>query len=291
MKPWSEATAAELGCVKGVCLDIDETLSTRGKLTSEAFAALWSLKDAGYFVVPVTGRPAGWCDHIARFWPVDAVVGENGAFTFFMQDGKLKRLDTPGARPDARQVLQGLGDQVRARFPRARWASDQAYREYDLAIDICEDVPHWPAADVEALLELCHSAGAHAKLSSIHVNAWFGDYDKRTGLAHWLDAGAPGLAPGQAPAWGEWLFIGDSPNDEPLFKSFQQSVGVANLAVYRDRLKHPPTWITARESGSGFAEMASQLVSLRDGCGSAGKLDKDGGGGRDGARDGGLDWP
>ena len=32
----------------------------------------------GKLVIPITGRPAGWCDHIARMWPVDAVVGENG---------------------------------------------------------------------------------------------------------------------------------------------------------------------------------------------------------------------
>lgn len=263
LKPWKEAGSKELASVRGVCLDIDETLSTRGKLTAEAFAALWSLKEAGYWVVPVTGRPAGWCDHIARFWPVDAVVGENGAFSFFMQEGKLRRLITPGAHPEAAQVLKGLAGRIRGRFPEAQWASDQPYREYDLAIDICEDVPSWPRADVDALLLLCQEAGAHAKLSSIHVNAWFGDYDKRGGLRHWLDEGAPGIAQGTAPSWEEWLFIGDSPNDEPLFAAFQHSVGVANLALYRDRLKHPPTWITGAESGAGFAEMAAKLIELR----------------------------
>src|SRR5687767_5199996 len=103
MKPtrWKQADRAELAKLKGVCLDIDDTLSTHGKLTSDAFSALWALKDAGFLIVPITGRPAGWCDHIARFWPVDAVVGENGAFTFFMKDGIRRRIDTPGAATDA----------------------------------------------------------------------------------------------------------------------------------------------------------------------------------------------
>ncbi len=271
--PWSQVTAAQLRNVRGICLDIDETLSTRGKLLPEAFSALWSLKRAGFAVVPITGRPAGWCDHIARFWPVDAVVGENGAFTYFMRQGVRSKLETPsggtGASPEAlggaQLKLEELGQKIRARFPKASWASDQKFREFDLAIDICEDVPAWPKAEVEELLALCAKEGAHAKLSSIHVNAWFGDYDKRAGFKHWLDSGAPGLeikggAQGGVPAWNQWLFIGDSPNDEPLFASFEYSVGVANISAYLDRLKNPPRWVTPSESGQGFAEMAARLV-------------------------------
>jgi hydroxymethylpyrimidine pyrophosphatase-like HAD family hydrolase len=257
---WSKVKSAELSKIRGVCLDIDETLSTRGKLTSEAYDALWRLKDAGFIVVPITGRPAGWCDHFARFWPVDAVVGENGAFTFFMEKGVRHRLNTPGASNDPRPRIDQLAWKIRQRFPHVRWASDQSYREYDLAIDICEDVPRWPEKDIQALLHLCSEEGAHAKLSSIHVNAWFGDYDKRRGLESWLEQGAPGIPRKRAPKWDELLFIGDSPNDEPMFKSFRYSVGVANLRDYLDRLKHPPVWITEKESGAGFVEMASKLI-------------------------------
>ncbi|MGK5088983.1 HAD hydrolase family protein, partial [Bdellovibrionota bacterium FG-2] len=134
---WSVANPFELSQVRGICLDIDETLSTGGKLTAEAFSALWALKNAGFEVIPITGRPAGWCDHIARFWPVDAVVGENGAFTFFMKDGIRRRLDTldSGLNDELKQKLTALSQRILERFPHARWASDQAYREYDLAID------------------------------------------------------------------------------------------------------------------------------------------------------------
>lgn len=264
----SNEETRELKKVKGICLDIDDTLSTQGKLTPEAYQALWDLKRAGFAVVPITGRPAGWCDHFARFWPVDAVVGENGAFTFFMQDGVRKRLDTPSdlapqnSKEALRTKLGYLEQKILARFPHAKWASDQAYREYDLAIDFCEDVPAWTPAEVDELLGLCTGLGAHAKLSSIHVNAWFGDYDKRRGMEHWLSQGAPGLQ-GQPPQWNEWLFIGDSPNDEPLFASFQFTVGVANLQKYLPRLLHPPRWITTGESGHGFAEMARKMVQIK----------------------------
>jgi HAD superfamily hydrolase (TIGR01484 family) len=89
MKPLAELHAAAR--LRGLLFDIDETLTTEGRLTAEAYAAMERLKDAGKIVVPVTGRPAGWCDHIARMWPVDAVVGENGAFYFYFSHGKLHK--------------------------------------------------------------------------------------------------------------------------------------------------------------------------------------------------------
>ena len=265
--PTFEASAeviSRVSSVKGICFDIDDTFSSHGKITDEAFTALWSLKRAGYWLVPITGRPAGWCDHFARFWPVDAVIGENGAFAFFMEKGVRKREDTPhGSTSDKLKTQIGyLEQKILARFPHAKWASDQAYREFDLAIDFCEDVEPWTRAQVDELLGLCHGLGAYAKLSSIHVNAWFGDYDKQAGFKHWLETVAPRLAEGrEVPAWNEWLFIGDSPNDEPLFKSFDLSVGVANLKNYLDRVQHAPKWITASESGAGFAEMAKVMLT------------------------------
>jgi hypothetical protein len=123
-------------------------------------------------------------------------------------------------------------------------------------------VETWATAEVNELLSLCHSEGAHAKLSSIHVNTWFGEYDKKKGFEYWLSQGAPGFV-GEVPKMDQWLYIGDSPNDEPMFASFSCSVGVANLEKYLDRLKHPPVWITSEESGRGFVQMAEKLIRIR----------------------------
>jgi HAD superfamily hydrolase (TIGR01484 family) len=263
VKKWESVAASELSGIKGVCLDIDDTLSSHGKLTPQAYASLWRLKEKGLMVVPITGRPAGWCDQIVRFWPVDAVVGENGAFTFYMDNtsGRAvrKKFTTPGADPDSQKKILELHKKILNQFPFAKVASDQNYREYDLAIDICEDVAPWKEADVSALLDLCHQSGAHAKLSSIHVNTWFGNYDKKTGFKSWLEAGALGLK-GATPQHDEWIYIGDSPNDEPMFEYFTHSVGVANLGRYLASLKFPPVWITNQESGDGFCEMVKTLT-------------------------------
>ncbi|MCM0607289.1 MAG: HAD family phosphatase [Xanthomonadaceae bacterium] len=259
----SQASSQVLKSIRGVCLDIDDTFSSRGKITDQAYSALWKLKSAGFVIVPITGRPAGWCDHIARFWPVDAVVGENGAFTFFMDGGVRRRLNTPMGRGviamSAKKKLKSLESKILKKFPKAKWASDQSYREFDLAIDICEDVAPWKDKDVEALLTLCEKAGAHAKLSSVHVNVWFGEYNKFSGMTHWLNKGAPGVK-GSVPKISEWIYIGDSPNDEPLFEKFPNTVGVANLKPYLSKLKYPPRWITSSESGAGFTEMAERLI-------------------------------
>lgn len=264
--PWASAPMADLREIRAVCLDIDDTLSTHGKLTAEAFSALWDLKSAGFAVVPVTGRPAGWCDHIARFWPVDAVVGENGAFTFFMQNGKRRRIDTPTdmAPQTAKHRLSALRQAIETRWPHVEFSADQPYREFDLAIDVKEDVPPWPATEVDALLTLCREAGAEAKLSSIHVNTWFGHYDKLIGLRHWLKNGsAMAQRLPTADEFSRWIFIGDSPNDEPMFAAFPRSVGVANVAPFLSTLTHRPTWITAGESGTGFVEFAMRLIAAQ----------------------------
>ncbi|NDD90944.1 hypothetical protein EBZ37_02505, partial [bacterium] len=187
----------------------------------------------------------------------NAVVGENGAFSFFMKEGRRERITTPHAPLDPKPQIAKLGQEILKVFPHARWASDQAYREYDLAIDFCEDVTPWSRGEVDRLVALCENFGAHAKVSSIHVNAWFGDYNKFSGFTNLLKSDAVGR---RLPSVEKWLFIGDSPNDEPLFEKFQWSVGVANLRDFADRLRHPPRYLTRAASGAGFCEMAEKLA-------------------------------
>lgn len=262
-RDWDLVQDSEIAGIQGICFDVDDTFSTHGKITAEAFQALWEAREAGLCLVPVTGRPAGWADHFARFWPVDAVVGENGAFTFFMQDGRRRRLDTPMeyTREDAQKKLAQLRDDILQRFPHARFSSDQSYREYDLAIDTNEDVEPWPEADVDELLEMCRAAGAEARLSSVHVNTWFGSYDKYSGFTHWLAEGAPGASRVLEPK--AWIYLGDSPNDEPMFSRFDACVGVANVLPFRPRMPVGPRWVSQGEGGAGFAQVVRRLLERR----------------------------
>jgi HAD superfamily hydrolase (TIGR01484 family) len=247
--------------VRGVLTDIDDTLTTHGKLTAEAYAALEHLRAAGLLVIPITGRPAGWCDHIARMWPVDAVVGENGALAmrYDEHERKLIRRFVVG---DAKRVAQrarlyDIGHRIVRLVPGSAFASDQRYRETDIAIDFCEDVPPLPRQSVDRIVELMQAEGMTAKVSSIHVNGWFGRYDKlamtRTVLREQfgidLDAERE-----------RFVFVGDSPNDAPMFAYFPLSVGVANVRQFADRIATLPAYVTQREAGAGFAELARFLL-------------------------------
>ena len=243
--------------VEFVLFDIDDTLTTRGKLSAQAYAALEALQRGGKKTIAVTGRPAGWCDHIARMWPVDAVVGENGAFYFWLAEGKLGKrfMDDTGARAEKRRRLQDIAKRILQEVPGSRLSSDQAYRETDLAIDFCEDVdPPLGLEAAETIARRMREAGLTAKISSIHVNGWFGDYDKLattrklfTERFH-LDLDA---------ANANVVFAGDSPNDAPMFSFFRHSVGVANVRRFPGL---QPKFITQGEAGAGFAELARHLL-------------------------------
>jgi HAD superfamily hydrolase (TIGR01484 family) len=249
-----------------VLTDIDDTLTLHGRLPAAAYAALERLRDAGLKVVPITGRPAGWCDHIARMWPVDGVVGENGAFWFRHDpgEGRLVRrfLADEATRAANRRRLDELRARILAEVPGAGIASDQLYREADLAIDFCEDVPALPREAVRRIVDIFEEAGATAKVSSIHVNGWFGDYDKLT-MTRLLMAEAFGIDVDRGRE--RFVFAGDSPNDAPMFGFFPNAVGVANLRRFLPEVAAPPAWITEAEGGRGFAELAEALLAARRG--------------------------
>ena len=249
------------GVVRGLLFDIDDTLTTHGKLSAAAYAALERFKAAGRIVVPITGRPAGWCDQIARLWPVDAVVGENGAFYFWHDAaaGRLQRRyhDSDEARAQKRERLGAITDRILREVPGCALAADQAYRETDLAIDYCEDVPALPLSAADQIAALMRDAGLTAKISSIHVNGWFGGYDKLS-MTRRLFAERFGvdLDANQR----EFSFVGDSPNDAPMFAFFDHSVGVANVRRFAATLPAAPRYITVSESGAGFVELIEHLL-------------------------------
>jgi HAD superfamily hydrolase (TIGR01484 family) len=266
MMPLADCPRATLAAVRGVLTDIDETVSTEGHLTADAYGALEALKKAGFLVVPVTGRAAGWCDHIARFWPVDAVVGENGAF-WMWHDRELHKLRTRFVQPEAeraegRRRLEAVLADVRREVPGAGLSSDQPFHLTDLAVDFREDVPELPRAEIGRIVEIFERHGASAKVSSIHVNGWFGSYDKLT-TSRIMMAELFGIDLAQEA--GRYVFSGDSPNDSPMFGFFPNAVGVANVRDFADAMPSLPRWITAARSGAGFVELARTLIAAKRG--------------------------
>jgi hypothetical protein len=197
-------------------------------------------------------------------WPVDGVVGENGAFYFWFAEkaGKLRKrfLDTDSVRAEKRQRLITIRDEILEAVPGSALASDQHYREADLAIDYCEDVPPLGSEAVRRICRIFEVHGASCKVSSIHVNGWFGQYDK-LGMAKRFMTERFGLDLDAEK--GSFAYCGDSPNDEPMFQYFPISVAVKNVLNFVDQMQALPAYITALEGGEGFAEFANHILEYR----------------------------
>lgn len=263
-RPLSESRVQTWRDIQGVFADIDDTLTTGGRVTAGVFQVMERLRKAGLLVIPITGRPAGWCDLIARQWPVDAVVGENGAFYFRYDESNrtMQRVytDDVQTREENKIKLNAICDEILESIPGCAVSADQAFRTNDLAIDFCEDVEPLSEDAVRKIVGIFTRHGATAKVSSIHVNGWFGDYDKLT-MTKRLMHEQFGIDLGSSEAG--YTFAGDSPNDAPMFGFFSNAVGVANLKPFLKQCEDAPAWMTQAEGGAGFFELAEHILALR----------------------------
>jgi len=263
-RPFATVPPARLAALRWVLTDIDDTLTTEGRLTAEAYAALEALQAAGLVVVPVTGRPAGWCDMVARFWPVAAVVGENGALWYALDHAarRMRRhqVQDDATRLAARARLDALAAEAMRAVPGSRIAADQPFRLFDVAVDFAEDAGPLPLTDAERIAAIFRAGGAAAKVSSIHVNAWIGKWDKLSGLGHLFAA----LWQPLGEVLDQVAFLGDSPNDAPLFGAVPLSIGVANVAPFLDGMTTPPAYVTTGAGGAGFAEFTAAVLAAKD---------------------------
>jgi HAD superfamily hydrolase (TIGR01484 family) len=267
-QPIGRIPASVCASLKIFFTDIDDTITSSGLLTADSFGALWQLHEAGIEVVPVTGRPAGWCDHIARMWPVATVIGENGAFYYsYDRDARKMRrvyLISEQDRVEGQKKLERLRQRVLKEVPASRIAADQPFRLTDLAIDFCEDVvPPLSSETIGTICSIIEEEGASYKISSIHINCWYGSFDKVTGVRRFLADRGQDLSSDEVQ--DSIVFAGDSPNDEPMFAALRHSIAVANIRSFLNDLHHFPTYITEQESAGGFKEAVRTILEKRRG--------------------------
>ncbi len=256
MKWLSEMTTEVLSNINGLLFDLDGTFVTKGRLKASTYQSLESLRLADIKTIAVTGRPAGWCDLIARWWPVDSVVGENGAFSYSRKNNKIyrKTFHPPVSHMKEQSKLNLLFQELLTKYNFLSLASDQSFRHWDLAIDISEE--HEVSMNVSMdIVKFCEDRGANAAISDIHVNVWFGDYNKETMSLDVLNNFDIDKK--------ETIFIGDSPNDSPMFRCFPFSVGVSSVRKYADMMDYLPTYVTEEDSGEGFTELANLILSTK----------------------------
>ena len=258
MQPFVQFPAARFGAISFVLTDVDDTLTDGPRLPAAAYDALERLHEAGLKVIPITAAPAGWCDLMCRMWPVAAVIGENGGLCF--RHDPLSRTterhfwaSAPDRRRDHRRLIE-LGIKIQALVPGAVLADDQPYRELTLAFRNAS------ASVSEQIIANLAAAGARTVVNSLWVLGWFGDFDK---LAMTRKMLAELFAADIEHDRQAFIYVGDSLNDQPMFGFFPNSVGVATVRRYVDRMTTPPQWVTRGGGGSGFVEVADALLRCR----------------------------
>ena len=259
--------------ITGVFTDIDDTLTTGGAITADALAALGALRAADMHLVAITGRPVGWSKAFALDWPVDAIVAENGAAALLSSQkylqgtpdmrGQLSILyqQSDAWRLDNYARMQQVAQRVLREVPGALLSQDSPGRETDIAIDHSEFV-QLPARSIAQAVQIMHSEGMNASVSSIHINGWFGTHNKLEG-ARWIVRELLGRDLNAEMA--NWAYVGDSTNDQLMFEAFDNSVGVANVRHFEAQLSHKPRYVTEGERGAGFTEVAAALLAARSG--------------------------
>lgn len=257
MKSLEQMTAPEALALEGLLFDLDDTLLCDGQLSLEAYQALFLLRDSGLRLIALTGRPASWADVIARQWPVEAAIAENGALAFKRSAAGVQRVDSLSheARRSRSESLARLAAEAHAAFPALVAADDVTGRVTDYTFDIGE---HEQASEalIAGALSFAHASGARTTRSSVHLHYTFDHADKATGALDFLQA--TGLDATRARR--VFAFIGDSENDAPCFNTFRTTVGVANLS---GTFSLAPRYRTEGRAAAGFREFASRLSQLR----------------------------
>lgn len=259
--PIANLSVTDARAIVAVAFDVDDTVTRDGRLERDAFDALWKLHDAGLVLVAATGRPLGFCDVIARQWPVHAAVGENGGGWVWRDavSGAHREAYAPdaGASVDGAQRLKSIRARAARELPDIGVADDQRARRVDLAFDIGEHA-RVPTAQIAALVALIEDEGAQAIVSSVHAHAFFGKYDKATGIRAALHDGT-----GRNITDDAVLFVGDSGNDAAAFAAFSQSAAPSNVQPFLATLPVAPRFIAQADRGRGFAEIAQTLLERR----------------------------
>jgi len=260
VRPLSALPSSDARRIRGLLFDLDDTLLSHGRLTRVAYDALWDLHAAGLRLVAVTGRPSGWGEVLARQWPIEGCVTENGAIAVVREGPGVTRVDPCDdvERRSRRVRLALLVERVRERVPEARLTDDVEARRSDVTWDVGERV-RMPEDRVGAIVAAIGDAGARWSRSSVHLHATFDADDKASGALRFLarlgeDAGS---------AVSGYAFVGDSGNDAACFAAFRTTFGVANVRASLGRMSVPPRFVADADMGEGFARIAAELLRKR----------------------------
>ena len=261
LKNIHEITGSETAKIKFILTDIDGTLTDEnGKIAPETYSMLWKLRKAGFTVIPVTGRTAGWASVAITDWPVDAIIVESGSLVYYLENGSRREFVHPSVPAEREIFHQKIKEAAFSANPRIKVSVDQYSRFNDFAFNYAEDEDdRLSFEEAKEVLAAIKSTGANGNISSIHINTWFGDYDKLPMSLLFLREHYGIENPAECA-----IYFGDAANDEEMFGYFPVSCGVRNLMKYAEYMEHLPAYITDSEGGKGFCEAAEILLTAKE---------------------------
>jgi HAD superfamily hydrolase (TIGR01484 family) len=253
---FSPLAEADLRSIRLIATDIDGTLTAGQHFSSQLLIALEKLQAVGLPVLLVTGRSAGWVEGLANYLPVAGAIAENGG-CFFSPKGEFQLLGSikPKELGKHREKLADCFWQLQDSHSQVKESHDNRGRLTDWTFDL----EGLDASDLWEIGAQCERWGWDFTYSSIQCHIKLSSQNKASGIQQVLKQQFSGIKASQV------LTIGDSPNDAAMFNPeiFPNSVGVANVQEYAERMGQLPAYITQLPEIGGFNEIVDLVLLAR----------------------------
>lgn len=237
--------------MKIVFSDFDGTLTVNGKLGAVFFELLELIEKNDSELVIVSGRSLSWGHFLLTHFPLKRAIMEGGGVILSKNKEGVIMEEFLASEDELRQLEETTQSLIKE-VPETIMSVDSFGRKSDRAIEFTQ----MKAADVEKSESYLLKMKANFSRSNVHVNFWYGDISKSNAVDYFLEKYAPHIKK------EETIFYGDSLNDESLFESFPNTVGVSNIISVLDELYHKPKIILEGKDNAGANGVLAHLKEV-----------------------------
>lgn len=235
--------------LKIVFSDFDGTLTLHEKLGPVFFDILNLLNSHNIPLVIVTGRSLSWGHFLLTHFPLQDVIVEGGGARVY-KNGKMIEEELYVSQLEVDR-LSKFCELLKKDSPQLKLSADSFGRKTDRAIEL------WDLQDgvfFHHIEELLQDKGVNFSTSNVHLNFWCGEISKYKAVMSFLND--------KKISADEAVFFGDSLNDQSMFKSFKNSVGVSNISKVLHQLEHKPSVILQGVENEGPNGVYQYLKTL-----------------------------
>lgn len=223
--------------------DFDGTLTDGTNLCPIFFDIVDFLDSKDIPLIIVTGRSVSWAHFLLVHFPsLNYIIAEGGGVICKRISGEDFEHHFLPSGNDLEELKLAQIDVLKT-FEGMKLTSDSIGRISDRAIDL-EIFKSIKASklDVEKFFDnknISHST------SSVHLNFWCGKISKYQAVKELLLKDFPEVEEKNC------FYFGDSLNDQSMFKSFDNSIGVSNISKVLDQLEFSPKIILEGKENRG----------------------------------------